>query len=73
VDGSCQSTVLLLAQQVVEGQEKGSVGTPEELGLELWNEQIKARVEEAILLWEYRNWMHAPCFAIDCSRTNNSS
>lgn len=49
--------MLLLAQQ-----EKRSVGTPNELGLELWNEKIKARVDEAKLLWEYRNWMCALCF-----------
>lgn len=57
--------MLLLARGVAERQEKGSVGTSKEFGLESWNEKIKARVDEAKLLREYRNWVCAPCFPME--------
>lgn len=55
-----QSTGLPFAQGVVEGQEKGSLGTPRE-GLEPWR-KTKVGLLEAKWLWEYRNWVCAPCY-----------
>lgn len=57
--------MLLLAQQLVDRQEKGIVGTPEELDLESWNEKIKAGVWMKPNLWEYRNWVHTLCFPME--------